>query len=372
MSALQNRDQLLFLIYDLEPGGPELRLLDFARHFPDNAVMHICVLSNNLRLLPKFQETKAVIQVLPVKKAYLEPMKAFRLATIVRKNGIALINVFDLKGLMVAVIAKILFGCRAKIVFNAVDLMHNYSKRNKLVMQMLSRFAAGFVYNSKQVKNIFSPYIPNNSKSQVIYNGLDRNVFSCFRYKKLALRRQYKIDTGSFVIGTVANFRVEKNYPFLINAFKDFVQTDQSAKLLCVGGGPLLQEIQELVILAGLEKHVIFTGYVDDVASFIAMMDVFVLCSRAEGLPNTLLQAMSMEVPVVCSAVGGCLEVVSHNQNGLLFDCDDKAGFSEAIHALAIDQRLRTRLSGNAKKTIEEHFTMGHMIQSYLEFYRSV
>lgn len=369
---MQDREQLLFLIYDLEPGGPELRLLDFARHFPDNVMMHICVLSNNLRLLPKFQETKALINVLPVKKAYLEPMKAFSLATNVRKNGISLINVFDLKGLLLAVIAKILFGCHAKIVFNAVDLMHNYSRRNKISMQIFFRFADGFTCNSKQVKNIFSQFFPRGRKCPVIYNGLDQNVFSRFRYQKLVLRQQYKIDISSFVIGTVANFRDEKNYPFLISAFKNFVQTEHSAKLLCVGGGPLLQDMRALVVREGLEQHVIFTGYVEDVASFMAMMDIFVLCSRAEGLPNTLLQAMSMEVPVVCSAVGGCLEIVRHDQNGLLFDCNDKAGFIKAIRVLKEDPSLGITLAGNAKKTIDEQFTMEKMIQHYLDFYRSI
>lgn len=369
---MQDRDQFLFLIYDLEPGGPELRLLDFARYFPDDAVVHICVLSNNLRLLPKFQETKALINVLPVKKAYLEPMKAFGLASIVRKNGISLINVFDLKGLLLAVIAKFLFGCHAKIVFNAVDLMHNYSRRKRILMQMLSRFTDGFVCNSKQVKNVFKPYFPEGRKCRVIYNGLDRNVFTCFRYQKLLLRQQSKIDASSFVIGTVANFRGEKNYPFLISAFKDFVQTEPSARLLCVGGGPLLQDIRALVVSEGLEQQVIFTGYVEEVASFMAMMDVFVLCSLAEGLPNTLLQAMSMEIPVICSAVGGCLEIVRHDQNGLLFDCNDKAGFIEALRVLKEDPNLKITLAGNAKKTIDEQFTMEKMIQHYLDFYRSI
>lgn len=366
------RNQFLFLIYDLEPGGPELRLLDFARYFPDNVAVHIWVLSNNIRLFPKFQETKALVKIIPVRKAYLEPMKAFSLANYVRKNGIALINVFDLKGLMLAIIAKILFGCRAKIVFNAVDLMHNYSRRNKSVMRFFFQFTDGFVCNSMQVKDIFGLYFPENRKYQIIYNGLDQNVFSRVGYQKLALRRQHSIDDVSFVIGTVANLRAEKNYPFLISAFKDFVRTEHSAKLLCVGGGPLLEDMRELIEREGLEQYVIFTGYVEDVASFMAMMDVFVLCSRAEGLPNTLLQAMSMEVPVVCSAVGGCLEIVRHDQNGLLFESNDRAGFIEAIRVLKEDPNHKITLAGNAKKTIDEQFTMEKMIQQYLDFYRSV
>ena len=94
-----DKKNLLFIIYDLERGGPEMRLLDFAKHFPDDLKMHICVTSTNLSLLEKFQEYGIDIKIIPIAKPYFEVNKIFRIYNYIIENRICIINSVDIKAL---------------------------------------------------------------------------------------------------------------------------------------------------------------------------------------------------------------------------------------------------------------------------------
>ncbi len=364
--------QILFLIYDLECGGPELRLLDFVKHFPSDVTIHICVTSKNLSLLPEFRIFNARVWVLPVSKGYLELGKAAKIFRYVKANRISIINTFGLKELFLSIAVKGFSGWKLKTVHHLVDLLHHYSAIQKMLLRFLLKSNNFVLCNSMQSVRLIRGFSIPENKIALIKNGINTNHFMKNRNPDLDLRKKWGLEKSDLILGTVANFRNVKNYPFLLNAFNILTQKYANLRLICVGGGYLLDDMKEMARSYGLERKVIFTGYSKDVAKYLSLMNVFVLCSLQEGLPNVLLQAMSMELPVIASNVGGCLEIIAHRRNGLLYPSNNIDRFVEAVELLLKDKTLDSLLGNTARKTVEENFSLNQMTEAYTSFYRKL
>jgi len=349
-----------------------LRLLDFARHFPPDIKIHICVTSKNLSLPPKFLQCNANIQVVPVSKGYLELNKALRIYRYVKIKSISVINSFGLKELFLSVALKAFAGWKLKIVYHSVELLQHYGFLQKAFLGLLLKLANVVLFNSEQSRKIMKCFSMPEKKIAVIKNGIDTNNFRRTSYDNQDFRTKYGLGNSEIVLGTIANFRKEKNYPFLLSAFRILSQRHANLRLICVGGGYLLDEMKELSRSYGLENDVIFTGYSKDVAKYLSLMDIFVLCSLREGFPNALLQAMSMEIPVVSSNVGGCSEIIDNMTNGILYPSNTLDKFIEAVEMLLGDKNFASRLGANARRTVEEKFSLNRMIEDYFKFYREL
>ena len=136
-----------------------------------------------------------------------------------------------------------------------------------------------------------------------------------------------------------------------------------------MGGGDDLTLIKQIALEYHLERAVIFSGYSSYVAEYMSIMDVFVLCSLNEGFPNVLLQAMSMNLPVVSADVGGCSEIINHLENGLLYPSNNLEKFISTIETLIKDRAFAITLGSNARRAIEENLSLEKMIKEYTTFY---
>lgn len=366
------KKKVLFIIYDLERGGPEMRLLDFAKYFPNDIALYICVLSNNISLLPEFKKYRADIRVIPVKRAYLEFKNIKKIHDYIKKNEITIINTFDIKGLFISVLAKLFFSKQISIIHHVVDLLHNYSSRQKKVLWILLKSIDLVLCNSNQARKIIQDEFLPVGNVKVIHNGVDETQFKKNLLLTNPLKEQYGIKDTDTIIGTIANFRKVKNYPLLIDAFSTLTAKYPALKLLCVGGGAYIEEIKKKVREYHLTERVIFTGYSSDVNRFLEMMDIFVLCSLAEGFPNVIIQAMCMGVPVVSTAVGGCPEIIEHGRNGLLFPSNHKEKFVQNVSKLIDDKPFASELVQQGKKTVQDKFLMKTMIKNYSRLFREM
>ena len=363
---------VLFLIYDLERGGPEMRLLDLQRRIPASIKMHICVTSKNLALLNEFLEAGARVHVEPVTKGYLELNKAWRIYKYVKTNHISIVNSFALKELFLSTAIKVMSGWKIKNVHHLVDLLHQYGPLRKFFLVILLRLTDKVLCNSQKSSELIRTYFVPERKIFLIRNGIDIDSFRKAAPQTERFRKTHGIGENDFVIGTVANFRKVKNYPFLMNAFSILFQRNKNLKLICVGGGYGLSDIKRMALEYHLEGSVIFTGYSRHVAVYLSLMDIFVLCSLKEGFPNVLLQAMTMSLPVVSANVGGCPEIIDHNENGILYPSNNLGKFIEAIETLTTDTDFSRRLGFNAKRTVEERFSLDRMINKYITFYNKL
>lgn len=127
-----------------------------------------------------------------------------------------------------------------------------------------------------------------------------------------------------------------------------------------------------LVRKHGISTNMHLLGIQRDVAALFASADIFLLPSRVEGFPISLMEAMATELPVVASAVGGVPDLVRHGEDGFLHDADDIEGMAQSVRTLVDDTALRARQGRAGKQRILEEFSMKKMGDRALKRYEDI
>jgi len=366
------KNNILYIVSCLERGGLELRLLDFARRLPDNYIIHVCVTSDRLDLLDRFKETNARVFIVPIRRAYCEFSSIVEIHKYILANEIRIVNTYDFKGLLVGCLLKIRARSRIALIHNTVDLLHSYKNRHRFSIKLLFSFVTKSICNSEQARDVLVALGIRSSLITVITNGVDTEIFQLDKSSRITMRAKYGIASDEIVIGTVANFRWEKNYPFLIESFAMLSEKHPKLRLLCVGGGGEIGRIKSLAYDKGLEDKIIFSGSVDNVPEYLCMMDIFVLCSLKESFPNSVIQAMSMRVPVVVSDIGACVNIVKNSFNGFTYTSKNSKEFIEKIERLLVDKSLCDKFSDIGNSVVKEKHSVDEMVRKYLTLYNQV
>lgn len=167
---------------------------------------------------------------------------------------------------------------------------------------------------------------------------------------RASVRERLGIPAGAPVVGCVARLSAQKGICFLIAAMPEILRSVPSAQLVIVGHGDLRRELEAAVEGIDRPGAVYFVGYQEDVRSYLAAMDVFVLPSLFEGMPLSVLEAMSAGLPVVASRVGGVPELVVPSVTGTLVVPADVHGLAVAVSELLGDASLRRRMGEAARE----------------------
>src|SRR5439155_19848217 len=130
-------------------------------------------------------------------------------------------------------------------------------------------------------------------------------------------RLELRLGSDEIVLGAVGRLDIQKSHAILIDAVAK-LKDKFPVRCLIIGEGPKRASLEAQVRRLHLENHIRLLGERDDVTSWLSCLDIFVLPSLWEGLPNALLEAMAVGLPVVASAVDGVPEVVTDGKNGLL------------------------------------------------------
>ena len=136
--------------------------------------------------------------------------------------------------------------------------------------------------------------------------------------------------------------------------------------------GTTQRGLEELARSLGIGERVIFTGYRRELLPVYASFDIFLLTSRREGLPNSLLEAMAMGLPVVTSDVAGAKELVVDGQTGFVLPQGDVAGIAQALTTLAADDRKRTQMGQAGRERVERDFSFATRMYRIEDLYQRV
>ena len=142
-----------------------------------------------------------------------------------------------------------------------------------------------------------------------------------------------------------------------------------SIQVFFFGEGPDEGRLREVVMQNGLSEYINFMGVTDNIYSCILQMDIIVIPSFWEGLPNILLESMVLSKPVIASKIDGVTEVVTNNVNALLFNPGDDGELSETIQRLIYDRNFSDKLGANARKHVVNHFSIEKIVQKTTELY---
>jgi glycosyltransferase involved in cell wall biosynthesis len=191
-----------------------------------------------------------------------------------------------------------------------------------------------------------SMWPPLRRDVDVLVHGLPPSRYAAVDHgRRDAVRRSLGLPGDAVVALTVANLRPEKAYPVLFQAARSAIGRDDRLVFLCVGQGPLADELSALHGELGLRERVRLLGYRTDVPDLMAAADLFVLSSDHEGYPIALMEALAAGLPVVATRVGGVPEAVRDGREGLLVRPGQPSEIASAVLRLASDSTLRARMS---------------------------
>ncbi len=220
-------------------------------------------------------------------------------------------------------------------------------------------------------------------KVRYLGNGVDIERFNRNRLipnYQTQLRKSLGIpETADLIIGTVGRLTRKKGSGYLIEATAKLVQQFPNLHTLIIGGElssdpePFQAELVEQIRTLGIENHVTLTGNRDDIPEILGLLDIFTLPTFThEGLPRSILEAMSMGKPVVATNIRGCREAVVHGETGLIVPPKDNEKLAEALGALLSDPDQRQVYGAAGRQRIESEYDEHLVFQRLAEFYREL
>ena len=201
---------------------------------------------------------------------------------------------------------------------------------------------------------------------EVIYNFVDPRVFRPGRRPRMRLA-----PPQAKVLMHASNFRPVKNIPAVIKIFAE-VRKQRPTKLVMVGDGPEKPGAEQLARELGVQRDVLFLGNQDCMEELLPLADVFLLPSSSESFGLVALEAMSAEVPVVASNIGGIPEVVEHGVTGFLHDPRSTDGFVSSVLRLLSNDRLRRGMGRRGRQVARERFNVDEIVDQYIRVYDSL
>jgi glycosyltransferase involved in cell wall biosynthesis len=201
----------------------------------------------------------------------------------------------------------------------------------------------------------------------LIENAIDTAEFSR-NLPTAEAKRRVGIAPERFVIGAVGRLSAEKGFDVLIRSANQLLKDGSDVELLIVGEGDEKAALQGLIAELGCAERVRLLGYRSDTRELYQAMDIFALSSYREGLPNVLLEAMALEVPVVATRIAGIPRLIRDGDNGLLVEPGDAAALGRALLGLLNDLDRRARLGRAGRLTVEA----GYSFQARMEKVRAI
>lgn len=201
----------------------------------------------------------------------------------------------------------------------------------------------------------------------LIENAIDTQQFSRTHSHDEAKRR-LGIPKNRLLIGAVGRLSEEKGFDLLIEAVDRLIEQELNVELRIAGEGDQQEHLAGLIRAKGRDERIRLVGFQAQTMPLYEAMDIFVLSSLREGLPNVVLEAMAMEVPVIATKVAGIPRLIQHGQNGLLIKPGSTAELTDALISLLQDGSLRGLLARSGRDTVEHN----HSFEVRMEKIRSV
>jgi glycosyltransferase involved in cell wall biosynthesis len=202
----------------------------------------------------------------------------------------------------------------------------------------------------------------------VVANGIDTDHFTPQPRGRAEARIRISVQ-DRFLCVTVASLSPAKSPQTLVQTAR--LLPDNIA-FIWVGTGPLETTVRRMIEDAGLQQRFLLAGAHADVRPFLRAADLFVLPSRTEALPISVLEAQAVGLPVVATSVGALADIVTQGQAGLLAAAEDPQALATCVMSLADDASTRLHMGRAARDSVIQRFGAGRMIDQYIAVYESL
>jgi len=244
-------------------------------------------------LLDELSAAGAKYYKLPQRKYFLsyakEVKKISQAYDIVHIHGNSATSILELLPAKIA-------GVKKRIVHN-----HNSLTSHPILNMFLKPFFRKTYTDAIACSEKAGNWLFGKGRFKILKNAIDMDRFLLDEMKRNAVRRYFGIEKNDIVIGHVGKFNKQKNYPHIVKTFYEFHKLHRDSKLLLVAGGELENDVKKMVESLNLRNDVIFAGRRTDIPDMMNAMDIFLFPSLWEGLPLSVLEALSSGLPVFLS-----------------------------------------------------------------------
>ena len=353
-------------------GGAEQQALRLAAQLTKRGV-HVAVLTRKFKGLPSYEVIKDIpvyrhIRILPWGKSFaLTYMLSVFWFLLKKRHAYDIIHCHLLQGFhsVVAIVFKALFQKKVVIKVGATGPLSDFVMLKNV---FLGDFLLKKITRADKLVTVCSQSTAEAlqegftaSQVEQIPNGVDTNHFKPFS----SSGNQKNIT----FIGRLDHM---KGVQVLLDAFKTLKEDGVTAHLTIIGDGPDRDKLQNLARDAGVNDSISFCGAVEDIIPYLQKSALFVLPSLSEGLSNVLLEAMACGLPIVATRVGGNIDLIRDGENGILVETENSNQLSEAMKKILQDKALAKKLGSEARKTVEQRFSLISIADRYLSLYQKL
>lgn len=361
--------RILHIVHSLDMGGMENGLVNLINRTDPNMFVHdVCCLSRKGRFAERIIRDDCEIFPLHKKQGH-DIFLMYKLWRVLRRKKYDIIHTRNWSAFDALLPGKLFKN--SLIVHSEHGTGFSGQVRRRIIARrLLDTCISRYVTVSKDLKKWLSEYVGiRESKIQVIQNGVDTERFCPGVSAKRSL---LNISPDDIVIGFVGRLDRIKNLPVLIIAFSRLLRDLPNLCLLIVGDGPDEPILRSMADEMGISHKVQFLGAQDDVVPYLRLMDLFVLPSQLEGMSNTILEAMSVGVPVVAFRVGGNAEIVVHQQTGILVDDKTPEALAEALSFYIDNADARSEHGKAGREKVLSEFSISKMVSEYEILYEKL
>lgn len=364
---------IFLLITDFSHGGSERQFVEIATRLdPDRFRVTVGCIARRGPFLERLQTQGCTVHEFnfPSLASLRAGEQALRLARLLRSQRTHLLHAFDFYTNLFSLPAAHLAGVPVALASRR-DTGAVWSPARRFALRQAFRLADAIVVNSEAARQALQAEGIPPERLRILRNGVDLVRFSP-NGNRARLVRHLGLTDGTLLVATVSILRAEKDHESLLAAVPEVIRRVPCARFLIVGTGPTEAQLRALVAAQGLADHVMFLGDRTDIPELLQGVDVFVLPSLTESLPNALLEAMSAARPVVATAVGGIPEVVESGRTGFLVPPRRRELLADRIAFLLERPDVRAEMGQAARARVEAEFDIRQAVKRFESLYEEL
>lgn len=361
--------RILFIIPTLDRSGAEKQLTLLATRLPrDEFEVEVCALTRGGPYEAELRVAGIPVTVLN-KRMKLDPAAAWKLSRLIGRGRFDIVHTWlfaaNWHGRAMAWLRGV------PILVASERCADEWKGSLELTLdRMLAPRTDAIIGNSRAVLDFYAAHGVDPNKLVLIPNGIVAEPPPVVD-RRLVLK-QLDVEADAQVVGYVGRLWPQKRVRDLIWAIEVIRNIKSKITLLVIGDGPERLDLVDYAEKVTIQDRIRFLGHREDVPRLLAAMDVFVLPSEFEGMPNAVMEAMNAGLPVVATNIPGNDELVVDGETGFLVPVGDTKALASRVNRLLDDSVLRSSLGQAGQRRVRDQFSVERMLEGHVKLYRDL
>jgi sugar transferase (PEP-CTERM/EpsH1 system associated) len=370
------RPLIMHILHRFDTGGLENGVVNLINHLPQSAYRHMVVALTEVTEFRRRlwrDDVTCVALCKPQGHGFTVYPQVWRLLRAQRPAIVHTRNLAALEMQVPAWLARVPVRIHGEHGRDISDL-DGTSRHHQRLRRFYAPFIGRYVALSQDLAGYLSgPVGISAARIDQIYNGVDTARFAPAAAGPTPIAGCPFTAPAHWLVGTVGRMQTVKNQTLLVRAFARALAFEPAlrdrARLVLVGDGPLRAQVQAMLGESGLADLAWLPGERDDVADVMRGLNCFVLPSLAEGISNTILEAMATGLPVIATDVGGNAELVEHRRTGCIVPSSDEEAMAHALVRMYKDPQGSAAMALAARAEVLRRFSLASMVAAYQDLY---